>query len=53
MLIFVDLRLLTLAEVWVGLKMGSFVDSHYCIYADILGGSYKIKKYADVVMDGH
>ena len=35
-------------------KNGNFVDVQYCIYADILsGGSYKIQKYADVVMDGH
>jgi hypothetical protein len=30
-------------------KMTIFADVHLCIYADIMGGSGKVQKYADVI----
>jgi hypothetical protein len=33
---------------WV-LKKANFADVHYCIYADILGGSEKFQNYAVVI----
>ena len=32
-----------------GQKMAIFADVQYCIYADIVGGSEKVQKYADVM----
>ena len=32
-----------------GRKMVIFADVQYCIYADIVGGSEKVQKYADVI----
>ena len=29
--------------------MAGFADIQYCIYADIVGGSEKVQKYADVI----
>ena len=32
--------------------MAVFADIKYCIYADIMGGSKTVQKYADVMWDG-
>ena len=29
--------------------MASFADVHYCIYADMVGGSEKVQNYAEII----
>ncbi len=33
-------------------EMVIFADVYYCIYADTVGGSEKVQKYAEIVWDG-
>ena len=32
-----------------GQKIGIFADIQYCIYSNIVGGSEKVEKYADIL----